>query len=242
LPQDKAPENYLVGQPVSFALKPLDLPFPAELIPKLQMHWEFGDGATSDLHDVTHTYTKMGTYLVRLTSANPDEGVPSQLLDLVVVNILPHAGYQLPQSVIRVNERQSKDPYTDILDFDFKTPLTFDASSSVAGSSPITSYFWDFGDQNRGEKVQETHSYTTQWSYVSVMLRIKTKDGFFMDSMVQLENPDPVAPSLTAPEHTAKKGVAVWLAGLAGVVAIAMIGAVVYRKTRKPQPKHKKKV
>ena len=33
-------------------------------------HWEFGDGATSDVQNPVHVYTTPGTYLVNLTATN----------------------------------------------------------------------------------------------------------------------------------------------------------------------------
>ncbi|MEI6478313.1 MAG: PKD domain-containing protein [bacterium] len=237
LPQDLAPASYLVGHTVSFQLKPLNLPFPPELIPKLQIKWDFGDGASASTHDATHAYAKMGSYVIKLTSANPSEGVAPQVLDLIQINIVPRADYKLPVPVIKVEGKQSANPYSDILKFDFTKPLLFDGSASTAGSSPIVSYFWDFGDQNRGSGATTSHSYTTLWSYAAPSLRLTTRDGFFSDAMVQLENPNPTDPTASPIPAAAKYPVRqYWPYGLVGLAILA--GGGVFLKTR---PKNKKK-
>ena len=44
LPQDLAPENYLVNELVQFEIDTKMLPFPPEVIEKIEYTWDFGDG------------------------------------------------------------------------------------------------------------------------------------------------------------------------------------------------------
>ena len=44
LPQDSAPENYLVNQPLSFEIDQQMLPYPEDVLGKIIYMWDFGDG------------------------------------------------------------------------------------------------------------------------------------------------------------------------------------------------------
>ena len=239
LPQDEPPASYVVGQNLHIELKTVNLPFPAELIPSLVFSWTLGDGATASGSSVDHAYSKPGTYIISLISTNPGDTAGPQPLDIIYVNVLPNASYVLPTSIIKVDGKKSSNPYTDILNSDFSAPLSMDASASVAGSSPIVSYAWDFGDQNPGQGEKTTHTYGRDWSYVSVWLRVITKDGFYADSMVQIENPDPIvgtpaASSTPAPAASASHSKAQVVAAALAVVAVLGFGYAAYRRRKRP--------
>jgi len=192
LPQDLAPDKYLVNQPIEFEIdtKQLQKVVPEEVIGKTKFIWDFGDGEKREGVKNTHIYTKMGSYILTIhadTSAI-EKDIPPQLLQSVLLNVLPHKDYKLPQSVIMVNGKTSKDPITDVLSFEFKEKLHFDAYRSTAPSSSIVSYFWDFGDgQSDIQKVIE-HSYTKDLQIVFPLLRIKDQNGFISDSFVEISN------------------------------------------------------
>ncbi|NCC88154.1 MAG: PKD domain-containing protein, partial [Clostridia bacterium] len=52
-------------------------------------YWEFGDGATSDVQNPTHTYVEMGTYTVRLTVTNATDSDTHTITDYIVVGETP---------------------------------------------------------------------------------------------------------------------------------------------------------
>jgi len=220
LPQDLAPGTYVANKNVQFALETVNLPFAPDVIPKLQFTWDFGDGQNSTELNPRHTYAKAGPMVAVLTSSNPADGVPPQLLDRILLNILPTASYKVPTSVIAVQGKKAANPYTDVLKFDFAQPLRFDSAGSTA-TGGISGYAWDFGDQNRASGAAITHTYDTQWSSVLVSLRVKDKQGFYTDSMVQLENPNPIVGPSPTPKTSASGSSRLGLIGLAVVAAAA---------------------
>lgn len=188
LPQDLAPDNYLVNQTISFELDRDKLPAPSQVIDQTKFSWELGDETHTSGLKVSHAYAKIGSYILKIYADDKTTPEP-QLLESVLINVLPDKNYQLPQSVIKVNGQVSKDPLVDILNFSFQKPLSFDAASSKS-SSPIMEYFWDFGDQKSAIGATQTHSYPSDLSQVFVVLRIKTADGFISDSFVEIQNQD----------------------------------------------------
>ena len=58
--------------------------------------WDFGDGTKSSAEHPTHTYTKPGTFLVKLTSTNPCS--TSIKTEEICVNPVPTANFKLSQS------------------------------------------------------------------------------------------------------------------------------------------------
>jgi PKD repeat protein len=63
-------------------------------------HWSFGDGASSNIQNPSHTYTKEGTYSVSLTVSGPDGSgtvnktnyIFAGILDFTELKILPLDG------------------------------------------------------------------------------------------------------------------------------------------------------
>ncbi|WP_375537850.1 PQQ-dependent sugar dehydrogenase [Streptomyces sp. Amel2xB2] len=62
----------------------------------LTYHWDFGDGATSDEADPSHTYTENGTYSATLTATDPGGRTGSASVIVTVGNTAPTVQLQLP--------------------------------------------------------------------------------------------------------------------------------------------------
>ncbi len=102
---------------------------------KLNYHWDFGDGTTSDVPVVTHTYEKAGNYTVRL-SVTDKSGLPCDTAGTTVpvkVNTPPTAMFNGPEMVCVGSE------------------VTFDASASRSEMSRDMKYNWTFGDGTSAE-------------------------------------------------------------------------------------------
>ncbi len=162
------------------------MPAPPETVEKTKFLWDFSDGTKATGLNITHTYLKQGSYIIKITADDGTTPKP-QLLESVLVNILPAGNYSLPQTIISVNNKQSKDPLVDILQFDFKDNLSLDGSLSKS-SSEITEYFWDFGDQKSDTGAKKEHRYPKDLSQTFIVLRIKNKDGFIADNFVEVQN------------------------------------------------------
>ncbi len=186
LPQDLAPGNYLLNQPINFEMDKGRLPAPPEIVLKTKFSWDLGDGTHAQGLSTTHTYTRGGSYILKIyaddgTTPNP------QLLESALINILPQSSYQLPQAKILINGKESHDPLSDVLSADLKDSLPFDGSKSTS-SNKITEYFWDFGDQKSGFGVNQAHTYPKDLSQIFIVLRIKDENGFLSDNFVEIQN------------------------------------------------------
>lgn len=118
--------------------------------------WNFDDaGATSTIQNPTHTYTTNGTYDVQFI-AESNIGC----IDTVVVSVpvagFPTANFSIPTGCGLSNE--------------------FQDSSSVGGSSAITSYAWDFGDASTGAGTPISHTYAVSGTY-DIQLVVTNADG-----------------------------------------------------------------
>lgn len=231
LPQDIAPEKYLINQPVSFEIDREMLPFPPEITGTIIFTWDFGDGTTGTGFSNNHTYTKPGSYFLKITAdyGGYEDEFTKPIIQDMLLHVLPNANYQLPQAVISINGKTSSDPLTDIFSFKPKTRLTFDAAKSITGDAKITSYKWDTGT---GEERKEK-SFTLSYSpddivYVFPMLRITTDDNFISDTYVQIEN----VQDSTTPQNSSFPIITL----LIGVNVIVM-GTGAYFLLRKPKKK-----
>lgn len=189
LPQDSAPENYLINQPLTFELDSAMLPFPPSVIDKTTFSWDFGDGTKTEGLTAKHTYTKMGSFLLTITANYHGYSDPNTkpLLQAVLINIVPNKEYRLPKAIIKINKEVITNPNNPIEITDHT--VTFDATSSTPGSAKIVSYFWDIGDKQSSTKSHFNHRFSDSMrNYIFPMLRVKDANGFINDAYAELDN------------------------------------------------------
>ncbi len=114
--------------------------------------WDFGDGSTSTDANPFHTYTKAGTYNIKLT-VTTTFGCVSNLEKSLKVNELPTLDFELP--VICANDG----------------PAVFTNLSSITTGEGLV-YTWDFGDaeaslpqSNTSSEIHGRHQYTKPGIY-----------------------------------------------------------------------------
>ncbi len=187
VPQDKAPEDYLVNQDLDFEIDIVPLQVSPSVLKQTTFNWDFGDGTTAQGLTNIHRYTRPGSYVVKIVASYGNE--QSQLIESALVQILPFKGYQLPKAVILTDGGQE----SEIL-LPFSKPVPLDATSSVASTKNV-SYTWDFDDQTSSDQPVVQHQYdqrdehdALQTAYV--LLRVKDGNGFFSDAYVELVNRD----------------------------------------------------
>jgi hypothetical protein len=191
LPQDIAPETYVINEPVVLEIDKEMLPFPPAIIDTIVFTWDFGDGTKGTGFSNTHTYTKPGSYFLKISAdyGGYEDEFTKPIIQDVLLHVLPSSSYKLPQAVISINGKVSEDPLTDIFSFKPKTRLSFNANKSKAGDSSITSYLWDTGTGERKNEESFNYSYSVdEIVYVFPLLRITTADNFISDTYVQIEN------------------------------------------------------
>lgn len=121
--------------------------------------WDFGDGTRANVINPTHSYAKNGIYTVALTvrTANNQE-TTTRTSYITVASGLAQVDFTADRTVIPVN------------DVVFFTDLT------VSPSSPITGYFWDFGDGGSSTQPSPNHQYRTAGPK-TVSLTVTTDQG-----------------------------------------------------------------
>ena len=99
----------------------------------LTYFWDFGDGNTSVMSTINHTYTAIGNYTATLIVDDGNGGTDTASVDIVVTNTPPTASFSATptfgQPPLEVN---------------------FDASASNDPNGDPLSYSWDFGDGTTG--------------------------------------------------------------------------------------------
>ena len=122
--------------------------------------WSFGDGGTSTSQSPSHTYAAAGTYDVTLTVTTTAGTDSDTKAGYVVASnpVLPTAGFSgTPRSG--------------------SVPLSVQfTDQSAAGTYPITSWSWSFGDGGSSTVQNPTHVYNSAGSYV-VSLTVTTTAG-----------------------------------------------------------------
>jgi PKD repeat protein len=137
--------------------------------------WNFGDGATANGVNASHSYGQAGTYEVTLTvtdngGATGSSTVTVQISD--VVKTPPIAAINGPASGV-VN-----------------TPLPFDGTGSKDLDGQIVSYTWEFGDGASASGFNVSHTFPVSGTY-QVTLTVVDNDGLSAQAsqVVTIEEP-----------------------------------------------------
>ncbi|MBX7257151.1 MAG: PKD domain-containing protein [Candidatus Hydrogenedentes bacterium] len=140
--------------------------------------WTFGDGGQSTLQNPSHQYNTLGTYTVTLqitSGALSDTEVKSNYIS--VVPPTPPTANFIATPTAPVGNASVQ--FTDL---------------SLAGTSPITNWYWEFGDGGTSTLKNPTHSYTTATAF-SVYLKVTTLVGSDDELKVNYINVQPKAPT-----------------------------------------------
>src|SRR5581483_1522379 len=162
----------------------------------------------------SHTYTKMGSYIMQISADLSQTGIPNSLPQVVqttLVHILPTKDYKLPEPVIKINGQIVPESNLNLgnsleasssgsgifgllarsksgLEFDFNKRLSFDASASKAPSSKIIQYQWDFSQGDVVKSKNTSIKYKLPLYFAQVILRVKDENGFIAEAAVDLRN------------------------------------------------------
>lgn len=115
--------------------------------------WDLGDGTTSGLKDLTHTYTTEGVYNVVLTVT---DNLGKTDTDTVVITV---GDPNQPPTVDAAADKTSG-----------PAPLTVNFTSSAADpDGTVASIEWDFDDGNTSTLADPTNTYATPGTYVATV-------------------------------------------------------------------------
>ncbi|WP_421724758.1 PKD domain-containing protein [Bauldia sp.] len=149
--------------------------------------WTFGDGTVANIVNPTKSYSKGGTYPVRLT-VRDDSGLPN--------------GVNTSELSVTVDQGPVANAGADILAC-ARAEVAFDGSRSTDIDGVVNSFTWDFGDGNLGGGDTPVHIYDQPGTY-RVFLTIEGEKAGICDSISRdevevtiIEGPVPVidAPS-----------------------------------------------
>ncbi|QEC42242.1 PKD domain-containing protein [Pseudobacter ginsenosidimutans] len=120
--------------------------------------WDFGNGQFSNLQNPSVTYAQPGTYTVTLTVRNGDGTHSITRTNYITVSESPQANFIASQTIACA---PSSIQFTD---------------RSVPNNSPITEWYWDFGDGTTSNQQNPVKSYTEPGFY-TVSLRVTSASG-----------------------------------------------------------------
>jgi PKD repeat protein len=166
-----APASPLVGQSVQFTDSSSD---PDNAI--VSWNWNFGDGGTSSEQNPAHSFSVPGTYTVTLTVTDGDGLTDSESKQVQVAALPPSASSSLsPASPVEGGSVQ----FTD---------------TSSAGTYPIVSWSWDFGDGATSSQQNPAHAYADNGAY-TVRLTLADSGGLSDSASLQVavQNAPPTA-------------------------------------------------
>ena len=123
--------------------------------------WEFGDGTTSTDRNSTHTYSRKGTFTVKLTVTDNDGLTGTKSQSLTVVNLPPDASFSFEPQAPVVGQA-----------------VHFDGSASTDRDGTISSCAWDFN----GDGKTDASGMDAAWTFVeaktyAVTLSVVDSDG-----------------------------------------------------------------
>ncbi len=128
-----------------------------------EWHWDFGDGATSTDPSPAHVYEEAGTFSVTLTVTSADGADDQYAFNIVSattgLGTAPEASFS-----------------TDLVTGEAPLAVQF-TDESTPGSSPLTTWAWDFGDGTTSNQPSPVHVFSAPGTY-TIALTVTTLDGF----------------------------------------------------------------
>ena len=125
--------------------------------------WDFKDGNTGNGETISHTFSFIGNYNVKLTITDNEGATDSITKTITVVTETPN---QSPTASFTANPTSGVAPLE----------VSFNASSSSDSDGSIISYEWDFKDGNTGNGQTVNHTFSSTGSY-NVELTVTDNEG-----------------------------------------------------------------
>lgn len=171
-----SPTVIMENQPVSFSDTSNVL---TGAPPIIRWNWDFGDGTTSSERNPVHTYAARGRYTVRLHVESADRSDTRMREGYIHV--------RAPQGPTADFVAATTQPIVGL-------PVQF-SSIAFPGTTPISSWLWDFGDGTRSVLQNPVHIYVAASVY-DVYLTVTSRIGSDTDiklGYISVQQAPPVA-------------------------------------------------
>ncbi|REJ84858.1 MAG: PKD domain-containing protein [Bacteroidetes bacterium] len=132
--------------------------------------WNFGDGSVSSLSNPSHLYSAPGVYSVQLEVRN-SYGCISSANSSITSYPLPQAAFSAPDAC----------QYSAI---------SFTQNSTIT-AGVISSYYWNFGDNNSSGQASPVHSYSSSGTYTVSLIAVSSNGCMDTSEMNLTVNPLP---------------------------------------------------
>ncbi|MEO5905555.1 MAG: PKD domain-containing protein, partial [Saprospiraceae bacterium] len=134
------------------------------------IHWDFGDGGTSDQISPSHDYTEEGIYTVKVEITSPIGCYIEQTFpNLITMKASPHADFTFTPDII--NSINSTARFTDL---------------STGGNG----WFWKFGDEGRSFIQHPT--YTFKDTGITEIMQVVFHPNGCTDTLIKVIDIEPV--------------------------------------------------
>jgi PKD repeat protein len=155
----------------------------------LAWRWDFDDGSSVNGKNVTHSYAAFRNYTVVLT-VEDDDGLTNSTEATIRVIAYPMVKFKYSPAEPLVNET-----------------ITFDAKASQPNGGSITSYDWNFGDDQKSTGNTTTHSYSITGTF-TVNLTVTDSEGLTNSTVqkVTVKIHNIAITNITASSSTVVKG------------------------------------
>lgn len=120
--------------------------------------WDFGDNQSTRVTNPEHTYTRPGTYRVRL-SANNITGVPVEEIKEQFITV-----YETPEAIFNVRRG-------------FEQVFTEERVEFSNSSNNADQFLWNFGDGNESNEFEPVHMYADSGIYDITLIAINSSTG-----------------------------------------------------------------
>jgi PKD repeat protein/DNA-binding MarR family transcriptional regulator len=131
--------------------------------------WDFGDGNSSSLVNVSHTYDSPGNYVISLTVTDNSDVVDSHNVTVSVLD---------PE-----NQPPVADAYSDRSKVNVGEEVRFYSDLSYDPDGFIASYHWDFGDGNFTNGINASHVYHSPGNYTVTLTVLDNSNSESVDSI-----------------------------------------------------------
>ncbi len=169
IPQDDSAETFLVGQPVKFEVIQKFLQIPEDVFKKSQFRWKFDENKTvyESGSLISYSFTEPKTYFSVLEVKGPDQA-DFQPLNTLGINVVSDLSYKLPKITLKVETDNNKP----------NKPIKYISEVETDPTAQITSYSWDFDDEQVSTEASPIHKFADENIIHGVTLKVTDTNGY----------------------------------------------------------------